>query len=246
MGGILPGYPAPSSERTSPRRLLADKPNLEARWVLAAQAGYTLAFDELVARSQDRIYRLAESITQNSSDAEDAVRTTLIKAREHLQVFRIDSSFSAWLCHISTIEALLRLRRRYPREAALDQCECAENESKLMRNELPYCADNPYERYTQAELRQLATGTTNILKPICRIIFFLCDVEKWSVSETADFLGLPVSAVTASLPRTRQEISEHLNRHSSELNHLLPRCSAPPGGSSKEIDHERTISSTAA
>ena len=163
MGGILPRYPAPSSERTSPRRLLADRPNLEARWVLAAQAGYTLAFDELVARSQDRIYRLAESITQNSSDAEDAVRTTLIKAREHLQAFRIDSSFSAWLCRISAIEALLRLRRRCPREAALDQC--AENESKLMRNELPYCADNPYERYTQAELRQLATGTTNIHMP---------------------------------------------------------------------------------
>ena len=244
MGGILPEYPAPSSERTSLRRLLADGLNLEAQWVLAAQAGYTLAFDELLARSQDRIYRLAADITRNPSDAEDVVRATFIRAREHLQAFRIDSRFSAWLCRIGAIEALLRLRGRYPREAALDQC--AETESKLMRNELPYCADNPYEHYTQAELRQLTTGTTKILKPISRIIFFLCDVEKWSVGETADFLGLPVSAVTASLLRTRQEISEHLNRHSRELNHLLPRCSSPPGGSSKEIDHERTISSTAA
>ena len=244
MGGILPEYPAPSSERTSLRRLLADGLNLEAQWVLAAQAGYTLAFDELLARSQNRIYRLAADITRNPSDAEDVVRATFIRAREHLQAFRIDSRFSAWLCRIGAIEALLRLRGRYPREAALDQC--TETESKLMRNELPYCADNPYEHYTQAELRQLTTGTTKILKPISRIIFFLCDVEKWSVGETADFLGLPVSAVTASLLRTRQEISEHLNRHSRELNHLLPRCSSPPGGSSKEIDHERTISSTAA
>jgi|GEM_PF-2379082 len=244
MGGILPEYPAPSSERTSLRRLPADGLNLEAQWVLAAQAGYTLAFDELLARSQDRIYRLAADITRNPSDAEDVVRATFIRAREHLQAFRIDSRFSAWLCRIGAIEALLRLRGRYPREAALDQC--AETESKLMRNELPYCADNPYEHYTQAELRQLTTGTTKILKPISRIIFFLCDVEKWSVGETADFLGLPVSAVTASLLRTRQEISEHLNRHSRELNHLLPRCSSPPGGSSKEIDHERTISNTAA
>jgi RNA polymerase sigma factor (sigma-70 family) len=244
MDRILPGYSAPSLERISPRRLSADSPNLEARWVLAAQAGYTLAFDELVARSQDRIYRLAADITRNPSDAEAAVRATFMKAREHLHAFRIHSRFSAWLCRIGAIEALLRLRARYPREAAFDQC--AETESELMGNELPYCADNAYERYTQAELRQLATVTTNVLKPICRIIFFLCDVEKWSVGETADFLGLPVSAVTASLPRTRQEISEHLNRHSRELNHLLPRCSAPPGGSSKEIDHERTISSTAA
>ena len=212
--------------------------------MLAAQAGYTLAFDELLARSQDRIYRLAADITRNPSDAEDVVRSTFIKAREHLQAFRTDSRFSAWLCRVGAIEALLRLRGIYPCEAAFDQCR--EIESKLMQNELPYFADNPYEHYTQAELGQLATGTTNILKPVCRIIFFLCDVEKWSVDETADFLGLPVSAVTASLPRTRQEISEHLNRHTRELNHLLPKCSVPPGGSSRGIDHERTISSTTA
>ena len=244
MDGILPGYQAPSSERISGRRLFADDPNLEARWLLAAQAGYTLAFDELVARSRDRIYRLAADITRNPSDAEAVVRATFIKAREHLQAFRIHSRFSAWLCRIGAIEALLRLRGRYPRETAFDQC--TETESELMRNELPYCADNPYEHYTQVELSQLATGTTSILKPICRIIFFLCDVEKWSVGETADFLGLPVSAVTTSLPQTRQEISQHLNPRSTELNHLLPRCSAPPGGSSKEINHERTISCTAA
>jgi RNA polymerase sigma factor (sigma-70 family) len=244
MGGILPGNPTLSSERTTPPRLLADRPNLEARWVLAAQAGYTLAFDELVVRNRDRIYRLAANITRNPSDAEDAVRATFIKARQHLQAFRVDSRFSAWLCRIGAIEGLLRLRSRYPREAALDQC--TETQSKLMRNELPYCADNPYEHYTQGELRQLATGTTNILKPICQVIFFLCDVEKWSVAETADFLGLPVSAVATNLPRTRQEISEHLNRQSRELNHLLPRCFAPPGGNVKEINHEKTINSATA
>src|SRR5437879_10592579 len=94
-----------------------------------------------------------------------------------------------------------------------------------MRAELPYCADNPYEQYTQAELGRLETGATNVLKPICRIIFFLCDVENWSAGETANFLGLPVSAVTSSLSRTRQEISEHANRHSRQLNQLLPKCS---------------------
>lgn len=244
MDGILPGYRAPSSGETSPRRLSAERSNLEARWVLAAQAGYTLAFDELVARNQDRIYRLAVDITRNPSDAEAVVRATFLKAREHLQAFRIHFRFSAWLCRIGAIEALLRLRRTYPRETAFDQC--TKIESELMRNELPYCADNPYEHDTQAELGQLAAGTTNILKPTCRVIFFLCDIEKWSVDDTADFLGLPASAVTTSLPRTRQEISEYLNRHSTELNHLLPRCSAPPGGSSKEINHERTISCTAA
>jgi RNA polymerase sigma factor (sigma-70 family) len=234
MDGILPGYPAPtsSSEGTDPRPLLADKPNLEARWVLAAQAGYSLAFDELVARNQDRIYRLAANITGNQSDAKDAVRATFIKAREHLQAFRIDSRFSAWVCRIGAIEALLRLRGRYPREATLDHS--TETESELMRNEFPYCADNPCERDAKAELKQLAAANTNIFKPICRLIFFLCDLEKWSVGETADFLGLPASAVAANLPRTRQEISEHLNRKSRELNHVLPGAPQLLDGAQRE------------
>src|SRR5207247_10377756 len=131
-----------------------------------------------------------------------------------------------------------------PLDTALDQC--AETESKLRRPELSCSADNPYGQHTQAELGRLGTGSTNVLKRICRIIFFLCGVENWSAGETADFLGLPVSAVTSSLSRTRQEISEHANRHSRQLNQLLPKCSEPPGGRSKEIDHARTNSSTAA
>ena len=39
MDRILPGYPAPSSGRTSPRRLPADRPNLEARWDLGGTSG---------------------------------------------------------------------------------------------------------------------------------------------------------------------------------------------------------------
>src|SRR5207245_11756994 len=106
-----------------------------------------------------------------------------------------------------------------------------------MRAELPYCANTPYEQYTQAELGRLETGATNVLKPICRIIFFLCDVENWSAGETANFLGLPVSAVTSSLSRTRQQISEHANRHSRQLNQLLPQYSEPSRRWSKEIHH---------
>ena len=225
MDGIMAGHHASSSAGTSPRRLCAETSNLEARWVLAAQAGYALAFDELVGRNQDRVYRLAADITRNPADAEAVVRATFTKAREHLRAFRVQFRFSAWLCRIGAVEALLRLRSRYPRESAFDRF--TEIESELMRNELPYCADNPHEHDTKAELNRLAAGTTNILKPICRVIFFLCDVEKWSVDETADFLDLPVSAVATSLPRTRQEISEQLNPSSTELNHLLPRCPAP-------------------
>src|SRR5207244_5906272 len=128
--------------------------------------GYTLAFDELVARNQDRIYRLAANITRNPSDAEDAVRATFIKAREHLQAFRIDSHFSAWLCRIGAIEALLRLRARYSLETALDQC--AETESKLMRAQMPYCADNPDETYTLADIRRLRTVASTVLTPTSR------------------------------------------------------------------------------
>ena len=48
-----------------------NKVDFEAMWVMAAKAGYALAFEELVNRNADRIYRLALNITQDLKDAED-------------------------------------------------------------------------------------------------------------------------------------------------------------------------------
>ena len=107
-----------STEWASPNRLPAKSPDF--KWVLAARAGYILAFEELVTRNESRIYRLALNITQDEKDAEDVLQDTFIKAYEHLHDFRGDSHFSTWLVRICVNEALQKLRKKRPREVALE------------------------------------------------------------------------------------------------------------------------------
>ena len=44
--------------------------------VASARSGNTSAFEELVARYEDKIFRLTSNITGNREDAEDAMRTS--------------------------------------------------------------------------------------------------------------------------------------------------------------------------
>jgi RNA polymerase sigma-70 factor, ECF subfamily len=79
------------------------------KWVLAARAGYPLAYDELVSRYEERVYRLALSIARDPKLAESVLQNTFAKAREHLDEFRGDCQFSTWLLGIAKKEAMAKL-----------------------------------------------------------------------------------------------------------------------------------------
>ncbi|HWZ53581.1 MAG TPA: sigma factor, partial [Candidatus Acidoferrales bacterium] len=50
--------------------------------VAAAKAGDISAFETLVSRYERKIFRLAQNITQNREDAEDAMQESFLKAFE--------------------------------------------------------------------------------------------------------------------------------------------------------------------
>lgn len=124
------------------------KMDFEAMWVMAARAGYTLAFEELVNRNTDRIYRLAFNITQNQKDAEHLLQKTFINAHNRLREFRCGSPLVTWLIRICIQTALQNCGERYLSGVGLD--EPMESESDFMSNKvgrLPRTAlhENPTE-----------------------------------------------------------------------------------------------------
>lgn len=217
--------------------------NPETKWILAAQAGYTLAFEELMTRYESRVYRLALRIMQNQNEAEDLRRDTFIKAQEHLGEFRVDSCFSLWLTGILTKEALRIFHDRHPNELDLNQFE--ETGDAPAPNDVADWPVNLEKGFTEGGLNQILSHGINRLNPISRIVFLLCDQEKCSVQNVADILELRLPAIRSCLLRARLKMREYLNRHSSRRNDALSSCIAPPKTKQKEIDHERTVSSTA-
>ena len=179
--------------------------------VAAAKKGETAAFEELVSRYEDKIFRLTKNITGNHEDAEDAMQDAFLNAYSHLQDFHGDSRFYTWLVRIAANESLMRLRRRRPNHFSLD--EPVEGERDLMPRELEDWDPSPEQRYAQAELQGILAEIIETLDPEFRIVLILRDLEELSTQETADTLGMSVSAVKSRLLRARLRLREKLNRH---------------------------------
>src|SRR5262245_51794654 len=66
----------------------------------------------IVRRYNQRLYRVAMSIVNDDSEAEDIMQTAYIKAYENLSQFAFRAVFSTWLTRILINESLLRLKKR--------------------------------------------------------------------------------------------------------------------------------------
>jgi RNA polymerase sigma-70 factor (ECF subfamily) len=183
----------------------------EHQLVTAAKQGDTAAFEELVNRYESKIFRLTWNITGNREDAEDAMQDAFLKAYSHLQGFQGDSRFYTWLVRIAANEALMRLRKRRPNQVSLD--EPIEGDTDPMSRELEDWRPSPEQRYAQSEMQNILAEVIQRLEPEYRIVLVLRDVEELSTQETADALGISVTAVKSRLLRARLKLREKLNRY---------------------------------
>src|SRR5437879_13396202 len=86
--------------------------NSDEALVAATKLGDTLAFEELVLRHKQRVFAVAQRITNNREDAEDVTQESFHKAFLHLDTFQEKSRFSTWLTRIAMNEAFMLIRRR--------------------------------------------------------------------------------------------------------------------------------------
>src|SRR5262249_29561529 len=157
--GLLDTLSAPNPHRLPSSVAREDEHLL----VAAAKKGDTAAFEELVNRYEDKIFRLTNNITGNREDAEDAMQDAFLKAYSHLQGFHGDSRFYTWLVRIAANESLMRLRRRRPNQFSLD--EPVEGDTDLMPRELQDWKPSPEKSYVQAELQRILTEVIGELDP---------------------------------------------------------------------------------
>ncbi len=187
-----------------------DRPfQVEAKLVAAAQDGDKRAFEELVARNERRIFRLAQNITRNREDAEDVLQESFVKAFAHLDRFQGDSRFSTWLTRIAINQALMKLRKRRANHFSLDAP--METEKGSLPREIVAWDPTPEQRYSQVELREILAKALGQLSPALRVVFQLRDIEELSTEETAEALGISISAVKSRALRARLELREQLN-----------------------------------
>lgn len=88
--------------------------------VHACRSGRREAFDELVVRHQQAIYRLCFRFVGNHEDASDLTQDVFVRAYRGLAGFKADAAFSTWLYRIGVNVCLNRLSTNTPASVELE------------------------------------------------------------------------------------------------------------------------------
>lgn len=175
----------------------------------ALQAGDSSAFSTLFETYADRLYRLAIGLVQQSEEAEDVVQETFIKAITHLDQFEGRSNLGTWLYRVAYNASLDRLRQRA--ESPLpDDGPYKEDEAQPLMPEVLVEWHTPEDLVIDEQDRRFLDQSIRQLPQTLRTVFVLRDIDELSTAETAEILGLSISAVKVRLHRARLELRESL------------------------------------
>jgi RNA polymerase sigma-70 factor (ECF subfamily) len=177
--------------------------------VASAKRGDSQAFEELVLRHKQRVFSVAQRITNNREDAEDVAQESFHKAFLHLDAFQEKSRFSTWLTRIAMNEAFMLLRRRRGVFEVLPETldDGLKSASEVFVDQSP----NPEESCWRRERTALLTKAINRLGPKIRSTILLRDIEERSVEETAEILGTSIGAVKARIFQGRRKLRGTVN-----------------------------------
>jgi RNA polymerase sigma-70 factor (ECF subfamily) len=168
-------------------------------------AGSGPAFELLMRRHNQRLFRIARAVVLDDSEAEEIVQETYVRAYAHLARFEGRSSLATWLSRIAYHEAL-RAQRRLRRARRTDPADM--DHAHTGRREPPPDSGGG----DRAEARAMLTGALEALPVSYRTVVMLRLVQGLSTRETAECLGLSESSVKVTLHRARAMLAESIQR----------------------------------
>ena len=181
----------------------------DAELVRRALARDGMAVRTIVEQNNRRLYRIARSIVRSDSEAEDVVQEAYVSACTHLDSFRGDSNLATSLSRITINEAFARLRRARA-TVSLEALTAHRSEAQIIPFPQTATTDDPERTMAQREILGLIERATDNLPEIFRIVFVARVIERMSVEETADFLGLTAKTVKTRLHRARRLLRQQL------------------------------------
>jgi RNA polymerase sigma-70 factor (ECF subfamily) len=182
----------------------------------------TSAFEGLALPLLPSMYNVAFWLSRNSTDAEDLVQDTFLKALRGFASFEPGTNFKAWIFRI--------LRNTY----LTSRTGLAAVRTVALEDELNERNESGHGRYPEAAIdRQtpeinlirlgdsaaLQTAMEKLSPPLLEVIL-LCDVEEMKYKEIAAVLDIPIGTVMSRISRARMALRialqhpSHFPKHS--------------------------------
>ena len=184
--------------------------------------GNAAAFEIVMRRYNERLYRAARAILRDDNEAEDVMQQAYVNAYTHLHQFSGSARFGTWLTRIAVNEALARLRRRRRYEPFDDQ-------SAPLSASSASASPDPERQALSGELRCLLEAAIDALPDGMREVFVLRDVQGASTAEAAEALDVSEDVIKARLSRGRAALRRFLTEESGApdaevFQFYRPRC----------------------
>lgn len=181
----------------------------DSELIALAASGDGSAFEVIMRRHNQLLFRTARGIVRDDGEAEDVVQEAYLRAWRALASYRAESKLSTWLVRITTNEALGRLRRKsaqiVPLEAAMTSHD--PEARAALADELDH---GPEQSVLRMQMRKLVEARIDLLPEVFRPVFILRAIEELSVEEVARALDIPEATVRTRFFRARSLLREGL------------------------------------
>lgn len=165
--------------------------------VVRARDGDVRAFEELLRRYQDQIYRLAWRMLGNAAEAEDLVQEVFLAAWRGMASLQAEAAFAGWLYRLAVNRCLNALRGRR---------SVAELDPLVLRSTR---SDEQPEQAAEVDAQISALNAAlRRLTPPQRACWLLREVHGCSYEEIAEILDTSATAVRGRIARARAILAE--------------------------------------
>ena len=193
----------------------------EADHLLVEQffAGDELSFEQIVSRYENKVFNTALALTEDTSDAEEVLKTVFTSLHEKLSADFGKTPLFSWLIQHTLDTSVSKLIERKS-----DQIELPAHhreKSNLHEHVLAFHERNPDLR---GALLEAAKGLPQYLK----LVFLLRDIQGLTLGKTAAILGLNVFETRSRIHLARLQIRERLLVTLDALSRDLPVEEAIP------------------
>jgi RNA polymerase sigma-70 factor (ECF subfamily) len=178
----------------------------DAALVERCRKGDIAAFEPLVEKYRQRVWRLAYNVLRDREEAWDVAQEAFIRAYQALPTFRGQSAFYTWLFRIVMNVASDRARARAARGRAFGTERVPEEEWDRVMVDKPVGDQAPDEAAATAQDRARIMKALATLSGQHRDIIMLSDIEGLSYKEIADVLEIPMGTVMSRLHNARRRL----------------------------------------
>ena len=182
------------------------------------QAGDQRAFDVLVQKHKDRVFRLCYRLLGDYTEADDAAQETFIKVYHSLRGFRFESGFWTWVYRIAVNtckNTLMSLRFRLKKKTLrLESPTGSEEDAPVLdvADSRPSARQASMKREEIEEVRR----AIDALPAEDKTVVVLRDIEGMSYEEIAEVTGLRLGTLKSRLFWARQALRKKLEKGKTE------------------------------